>query len=57
MGPYADEPHTIKILHSYARDNGYRLRGKHHEIYLGDPRRAKPENLKTVIRQPIEKST
>lgn len=57
MGPYADEPHTIEILHSYARDNGYRLRGKHHEIYLGDPRRAKPENLKTVIRQPIEKST
>lgn len=25
----------------------------HHEIYLSDPRRAKPENLKTVIRHPV----
>lgn len=25
----------------------------HHEIYLGDPRRTKPENLKTVIRHPV----
>ena len=26
----------------------------HHEIYLGDPRRTKPENLKTVIRHPVK---
>lgn len=25
----------------------------HHEIYLGDPRRTKPENLRTVIRHPV----
>lgn len=25
----------------------------HHEIYLGDPRRTKPENLKTVVRHPV----
>ena len=25
----------------------------HHEIYLSDPRRTKPENLKTVIRHPV----
>lgn len=27
----------------------------HHEIYLSDVRRCKPERLKTVIRQPIRK--
>ncbi|MBE3560479.1 MAG: hypothetical protein IMW89_14830 [Ktedonobacteraceae bacterium] len=30
------------------------LSGKHHEIYLGDPRKAAPEKLKTVIRQPAQ---
>ena len=25
----------------------------HHEIYLGDPRRTSPENLRTVIRHPV----
>jgi hypothetical protein len=29
-------------------------RGAHHEIYLGDPRRADPAKLKTVLRQPVE---
>jgi hypothetical protein len=56
VGPYAEEPPTIEKMHAFARDNGYRLRGKHHEIYLGDPRRAKPERLKTVLRHPIEKA-
>lgn len=55
FGPYADEGPTIANLHQYARDNGYELRGKHHEIYFGDPRRTKPERLRTVIRQPIKK--
>jgi hypothetical protein len=32
------------------------LTGKHHEIYLGDPNKAAPEKLKTVIRQPIRKA-
>jgi len=26
----------------------------HHEIYLSDVRKCKPENLKTVIRHPIK---
>jgi hypothetical protein len=53
VGPYADEPATIARLHAFAQENGYALRGHHHEIYLGDPRLAKPENLKTVLRQPV----
>jgi hypothetical protein len=55
IGPYADEPATIAKMHAFARDDGYTLRGKHHEIYLGDPRRADPAKLKTVLRQPIQK--
>src|SRR3990170_3413298 len=53
VGPYADEPATIETMQAFAREGGYSLRGKHHEIYLGDPRKTKPENLKTVLRQPI----
>jgi hypothetical protein len=55
IGPYTAEPATIEKMHTYAREKGYRLRGKHHEIYLGDPRRSAPEKLKTILRQPVEK--
>jgi hypothetical protein len=55
LGAYADEGPTIAAMHEYAREQGYELRGKHHEIYIGDPRRNPPEKLKTVIRQPIQK--
>lgn len=55
IGPYADEPATVAKMDAYAQEHGYRMRGKHHEIYLSDPRRAKPENLKTVLRHPVEK--
>ena len=55
VGPYAEERPTIDRLHAFIRDRGYRLAGKHHEIYLGDPRRAAPERLKTVLRQPMRR--
>jgi hypothetical protein len=54
LGAYADEGPTIAAMHKYVEERGYALRRKHHEIYLGDPRRSAPEKLKTVIRQPIE---
>lgn len=53
IGPYAAEEPTIARLHRFIRDNGYELNGRHHEIYLSDPRRTAPERLKTVLRQPI----
>jgi hypothetical protein len=52
-GSYDDETETIANLHRFIESNGYQLRGKHHEIYLNDPRRVSPEKLKTVIRQPV----
>ena len=53
VGPYADEGSTIQQLHAFIEQQGLTLRGKHHEIYLGDPRRSAPEKLKTIIRQPV----
>jgi hypothetical protein len=53
IGPYATEPATVARMHAFAEANGYALRGKHHEVYIGDPRRAQPEKLKTVLRQPV----
>jgi hypothetical protein len=59
IGPYATEPATIERMRLFALENGYRDRvgpdGKHHEIYLGDPRKANPAKLKTVLRHPVEK--
>jgi hypothetical protein len=56
LGPYAEEPATIARMEAFARENGYALRGKHHEIYMGDPRRAAPEKLKTVLRHPLRRT-
>jgi hypothetical protein len=53
VGPYAAEGPTIERLHGFIEEQGFRLRGRHHEIYLGDPRRAAPEKLRTILRQPI----
>lgn len=55
VGPYSEEGPTVHLLHGFIEENGCRPRGFHHEIYLGDPRRTKPENLKTILRQPVEK--
>lgn len=58
MGPYDDEPKTIESMDSYAAEQGYGIdisaERFHHEIYLSDPRKCKPERLKTVIRHPIK---
>ncbi|HHX44286.1 MAG TPA: hypothetical protein GX714_09920 [Chloroflexi bacterium] len=53
IGPYDSEAPTVARLHAFIRDQGYALRGLHHEIYIGDPRRTAPDKLRTVLRQPI----
>lgn len=55
IGPYSEEAPTIRTLHTFLREQGYTFNGRHHEIYIGDPRRSKPEKLKTIIRQPVRK--
>jgi len=57
IGPYAEEPRSIEKMDAFAREQGYVMHGKHHEIYLGDPRRAAPDKLKTVLRHPVKRAT
>ena len=52
IGPFTTEGPTIERLHAYI-DARTARRGKHHEIYLSDIRRAEPAKWKTVIRQPM----
>lgn len=59
IGPYATEPDTIEKMRVLALERGYRdnvgPNGRHHEIYIGDPRKADRAKLKTVLRHPLEK--
>lgn len=54
VGSYEDEGPVLRRLHrEILPENGLEPSGKHHEIYLGDPRKTAPERLKTVLRQPV----
>jgi hypothetical protein len=56
VGSYDEEAPTLRRLHhEFMPAHGYTFNGKHHEIYLSDPRRVAPEKLKTVLRQPVAK--
>ena len=58
IGAYDEEPATIEAMDAFAKAQGYQpdMGGQrfHHEIYLSDVRRCKPENLRTVIRHPVK---
>jgi len=53
IGPYANEQPSIDKMHELAAGRGLIQTGKHHEIYLGDPRRADPAKLRTIVRHPV----
>jgi len=53
VGPYTAEQPTIARMKEFAQLAGRTFAGRHHEIYLSDPRRVKPEKLKTILRQPV----
>lgn len=59
IGSYDTEPETIERMHTYIKNKGYEVDfsadRRHHEIYLGDPRKTAPEKLKTVLRLPIKR--
>ena len=57
IGPYSAEEGTITRVHEFIKENGYKFRDKHHEIYMSDPRKVAPEKMKTVVRHPIVRST
>jgi hypothetical protein len=53
LGPYSEERPTIERLHGAIESAGLLPRGRHHELYLGDPRRSAPDKLRTILRQPV----
>jgi len=55
LGPYSEEGPTVERLNAFIAEQGFEPAGKHHEIYMGDPRRAAPDKLKTVVRQPVRR--
>lgn len=66
LGPYATEAETLARISAFVKESGYvenfeepvtGLARRHHEIYLSDPRKAKPETMKTVLRHPVRKRT
>lgn len=60
VGPYDAEPATIDKLTLFIGEQGcisdLSAQRRHHEIYLGDPRRTAPERLRTVIRHPVRRA-
>jgi hypothetical protein len=55
IGPYADEPATMEKIEEFSAQRGLTASGKHHEIYISDPRRVKPEKMKTILRHAVTK--
>jgi hypothetical protein len=55
VGPYDEESRTIEVMKTHAAAQGLEAHGRHHEIYISDPRRVPPEKLKTILRMPVRK--
>jgi len=53
VGPYDQEQRTMDVMRAFATSHGLKYAGRHHEIYLSDPRRVAPARLRTILRQPI----
>jgi len=53
VGPYDAETVSLERMHMFATGKGLRPHGKHHEIYLSDPRRVPAARLKTILRIPV----
>ena len=54
IGSYDDEaPVLAQMNDGVIPAAGLELTGRHHEIYLSDPRQVAPEKLRTILRQPV----
>ena len=57
IGPYDKEGPMLNKMHNeFMPANGLIFNGKHHEIYMSDPRKVAPAKLRTVVRQPVKKA-
>lgn len=56
VGPYDEEAAVLARMHDEVIPAaGCEPTGRHHEIYLSDPRRTAPERLRTILRQPVRR--
>jgi hypothetical protein len=55
VGPYDQECLTIARMKEFAESNQLEFHGRHHEVYLSDPRRVPPQRLKTILRCPVRR--
>ena len=53
LGPYETETEDLERMHALMIEAHLRPAGPHHEIYLSDPRRTRPEAIRTILRQPV----
>ncbi|MDN6022023.1 MAG: GyrI-like domain-containing protein, partial [Acidipropionibacterium jensenii] len=54
LGSFDDEGPVLERMHDvFIPEHGLQMTGRHHEIYLSDPRRVAPEKLRTILRQPV----
>lgn len=57
IGSYDDEaPVLDELHHRFIPENGLSMTGLHHEVYLSDVRRVEPSKLRTILRQPVERT-
>ena len=56
VGPYDRECETVALMKAHAEKHGLHFHGRHHEIYLSDPRRVPAGRLKTILRHPVQKT-
>jgi hypothetical protein len=56
VGPYDQEGETIQVMAAFAQRQGLKFQGRHHEIFVSDPRRVAPAKLKTILRHPVVKA-
>jgi hypothetical protein len=54
IGPFATEPATLRLMEEFMEAGGLKWNGRHHEIYLSDPRKTAPDKMKTILRQPVK---
>lgn len=54
VGPFENEPQTLKKIQEFTTKNNLQKNGLHHEIYLSDFRKTSPEKLKTILREPVK---
>lgn len=53
VGPFSKEPESLEIMATFMEAHQFKKNGAHHEIYLSDFRKTKPEKLKTILREPV----